>query len=422
VDGLYGTALADNPDIIVVESESRIVTRDGNSLPQQGLIFPTSGKGAITVEIPTKLSSSPPDKSFRPSVRALSPDEDVLQSLIDTQLSNTGEPYGIIIVTNDDDSSSGEPNRKIQMTSDTAEVIERNSEELKAAAYIQTQALQLPEDNALLKHRPSSPDNTGDTILYPTEEDHPIIKDEPKPEDIFMKELIETAEIFTPLPSVDTSIDVIKDDLETSLKATFEENKDILETKPIKSANTSETKRSVVKVANKIDVSKLFDRHRASLLARTDHAASTSATGPGHSAVVDLANDTDANVRRPPPKKRQTYFGPPQVNEGCLNNAVDLTTDAGQAASQTQTTPSNPRSTAMESNSINNTTDTTGPDLHEVVDAAADNDDELQIIGTATVRRRHRLRTTVLTVRSRSVSESVTFAAGATPHPRGKQS
>ncbi|KAK5448180.1 hypothetical protein LTS15_009205 [Exophiala xenobiotica] len=423
VDGLYGTALADNPDIIVVESESRIVTRDGNSLPQQGLIFPTSSKGATTVEIPTKLSSSPPDKSSRPSVRALSPDEDVLQSLIDTQLSNTGEPFGIIVITNDDDSSSGEPIGKIQMASGTAEVIERNSEEPKEAAYVQAQPVQLPEEDTILKLRCETSDNACENMtLYPIDEDYPMIKDEPEPEDIFMKELIETAEIFTPLPSVDTSIDILKDDSETALKATFEENKNVLETKPLKSSNIPETRRSVVKAANKIDISKLFDRHRASLLVRTDHAASTSATGPGHSAVVDLTNDTGANVRRPPPKKRQTYFSPPQVNEGYFNNAVDLTTDAGQAASQTQTAPSNPRSTAMESNSINNTTDTTGPDLHKVLDAAHD-DEDVQIIGTATVRHRRRVRTTthtVLTVRSRSVSESLTFAAGATPHPREK--
>jgi hypothetical protein len=429
VEGLYGTALADSFNIVVVDDcGSRMITQAEINHSQQGSILSATSKGAITVEIPTKFSSSPPDKSFRPSVRAFSPDEDVLQSLIDTQLSNTGEPYGIIVVTNDDDSSSGEPDGKIRMTSDTTEVIERNSEESKEAAYVQTQALQLPEDDALLKHRPSSPDNTGDTILYPTEEDHPIIKDEPEPEDIFMQELIETAEIFTPLPSVDTSLDIVKDDSETSLKATFEESKHVLETKPMKSANTSETKQSVVKVANKVDVSKLFDRHRASLLVRTAHATSTSTTEPAYSdvlmantkhsaSIVDLTKDDGA--RRARPKKHQTLFGP-QRNEESLN-AVDLTTDPGQD-STSLTMPSNTQSGAEETNNVDTTTCTTdaGPDLHEVVDAA--DDDDLQIIGTATVRRRHRVRTTVLTVRSRSVSESLTFAAGATPHPRGKQS
>ncbi|KAK7885685.1 hypothetical protein LTR67_010036 [Exophiala xenobiotica] len=407
VDGLYGTASA---DIIVVESGSRMITQDGINLSQQGPTLPVTSEGVITVEIPSSSNTTRDQKPSTLTCDAPSIDEDVIQALVDAQLSITSNPFGIIVVPTDDglDGLPRGPIAELQMTSGT----------------------QRAEEDAHLESRCGIPDNAckRDTALYTTEEDYPTIKAEPETEDIFTKELLETANIFTPpLPSVDTSIDMVKDNLEAGSMATFEKNKDVLETKPMESANTSKTKRSVakVKVAHKIDVSKLFDSHRARLLVRTDHAASTSATEPGHSTVVDLTNDIGANVRRPPPKKRQTYFGPPQVNEGCLNNAVDLTTDAGQAASQTQTTPSNPRSTAMESNSINNTTDTTGPDLHEVLDAADDEDDELQIIGTATVRHRRRVRTTthtVLTVRSRSVSESLTFAAGATPHPRGKQS
>ncbi|KAK5318152.1 hypothetical protein LTR93_008197 [Exophiala xenobiotica] len=410
MDGLYGTASA---DIIVVESGSRMITQDGINLSQQGPILPVTSEGVITVDIPSSSNTTRDRKPSALTCDAPSIDEDVIQALVDAQLSATCNPFGIIVVPTDDgvDGLLREPIAELQMTFGT----------------------QLAEEDAHLESRCGIPDNacSRDTTLYPTEEDYPTIKAEPEPEAIFMKELRETANMFTPpLPSVDTSIDIAKDDSETSLKATFEENKNIIGTKPMKSASTSETKRSVVKVANKIDVSKLFDRHRASLLARADYAASTSATGPSQSnvpmadtrhpaSVIDLTNDAGTSVRSLRPKKHQTTFGP-RGNEECLN-AVDLTTDAGQD-STSLTMPSNTQSGGEETNNVDTTTFTTDadPDLHEVLDTA--NDDDIQIIGTATVRRRHRVRTTVLTVRSRSVSESLTFAAGATPHPRGKQS
>ncbi|KAK5511230.1 hypothetical protein LTR07_009589 [Exophiala xenobiotica] len=390
VDGLYGTASA---DIIVVESGSRMITQDGINLSQQGPILPVTSEGVITVDIPSSSNTTRDRKPSALTCDAPSIDEDAYKHLSMLNSPLQAIPSG---------SSSCPP-------------------------------MMLAEEDAHLESRCGIPDNAWrrDTAFSPIGEDYPMIKHEPEPEDTFMKELLEIAKISTPLPSVDTSINMVKDDSETSLKATFEENKNILEIKPMKSANTSETKRSVVKVANKIDVSKLFDRHRASLLARADYAASTSATGPSQSnvpmvntrhptSIIDLTNDAGTSVRSLRPKKRQTLFGP-QGNEEYLN-AVDLTTDAGQD-STSLTTPLNTQSGAVETNNVDTTTSTTdtGPDLHEVMDAAND-DEDVQIIGTATVRRRHRVRTTVLTVRSRSVSESLTFAAGATPHPRGKQS
>ncbi|KIW61940.1 hypothetical protein, variant [Exophiala xenobiotica] len=209
VAGLYGTALADHFDIIIAESESGMITQGEINLSQQDPIIPSTSKGAITVEIPTKISSSPPDESFRPSVEAFSSDQGVLQSLIDIQLSITGEPYGIII-EKDDGSSSGEPNGKIQITSSPAELMKRHFEKPKETVYVQPQVLQLPKEDPLLKLKPDTQDNSGrDTFLYPTDKDDSIIKDEL--EDVFMKELLETAKISPPLPSNVDSIPMAKD-------------------------------------------------------------------------------------------------------------------------------------------------------------------------------------------------------------------